>query len=77
MSNQYEVRLKEHLNPNWAKYFDGFNLHLTDGGETVLTGEIIDQPALHGLLDRIRDLGLTLVAVNRLKDGNDLSKCHS
>ncbi|MBN9390943.1 MAG: hypothetical protein J0I20_23140 [Chloroflexi bacterium] len=68
MANQYEIRLKGHLSSQWASYFEGFKLVLGENGETVLTGEVIDQSALHGLLDRIRDLGLPLLAVNLLQN---------
>ncbi len=62
----YEIRVRGHLNGRWSGWFDG--LEIADGpdGEAVLTGPIADQAALHGLLAKIRDLGLPLVAVNRL-----------
>jgi hypothetical protein len=59
----YEIRLEGHLDPRWAAWFDGLTLtHETDG-TTVLHGPVIDQAALHGLLQKVRDLGLPLVSV--------------
>lgn len=62
----YQIRLEGHLSTQWAQEFDGLTMTLVESGETHLTGTIIDQAALHGLLKRIRDLGLTLIAVNRV-----------
>lgn len=64
----YEIRIKDHLGPAWSEIFDGMQITLTSGGETLLTGAVADQSALHGLLVRIRDLNLTLISVNRVKD---------
>lgn len=72
MTALYKIRIKGHLGPNWATYFDGFKLDPLENGETLLTGEIIDQPALHGLLAHIRDLGLPLLAINRIEDEKEL-----
>ena len=62
----YQVKLKGHLNKSWAERFYGFVFTHESDGTTTLTGRIIDQSALHGLLKRIRDLGLTLISVNCL-----------
>ena len=62
----YEIRLKGHLNKSWNEWFDGFIFTHESDGTTTLSGEIADQAALHGLLKRIRDLGLPLISVNRL-----------
>jgi len=62
----YQIRLKGHLGPQWAAYFDGFTLTNSENGEALLTGMITDQAALHGVLAKIRDLGLPLLSVNRL-----------
>ena len=62
----YEIKLKGHLNKSWAERFDGFVFTCESDGTTTLTGEIVDQAKLHGLLKRIRDLGLPLISVNRL-----------
>ena len=60
---RYEIRLGGHLENRWADWFDGLSLtHQTDG-TTVLHGEVVDQAALHGLLQKVRDLGLPLVSV--------------
>jgi hypothetical protein len=62
----YEIRLKGHLDPRWAAWFDGLSLAQDSDGTTVLCGCIADQAALHGLLTRVRDLGLPLIAINRI-----------
>ena len=72
MTTLYKIRIKGHLGKEWASYFDGFSLDPLGNGETLLTGEIMDQPALHGLLAHIRDLGLPLLAVNRVEDDEEL-----
>jgi len=59
----YEIRLKGHLDIRWADWFDGLTIILEDNGETRLTGPVADQAALHGLLRKVRDLGLPLIAV--------------
>jgi hypothetical protein len=63
---RYEIRIKGHLEPRWADWFEGLSITLDDNGETVFTGPVVDQAALHGLLRKVRDLGLPLVAVIRL-----------
>jgi len=62
----YEIRFKGHLSPSRAQMFEGLEMVQESGGETVLTGPVIDQAALHGILDRIRDLGVPLISVKRL-----------
>ena len=59
----YEIRLKGHLDDRWAAWFDGLTMTREDNGETRLTGPVVDQTALHGLLRKVRDLGLPLLAV--------------
>ena len=61
----YEIRLKGHLEPRWADWFDGLSLTQESDGTTVLSGSVVDQAALHGLLGKVRDLGLPLIAVRR------------
>jgi hypothetical protein len=62
-AGQYEIRIEGHLDTRWAAWFDGLALtHETDG-TTVLNGPVVDQTALHGLLQKVRDLGLPLVSV--------------
>jgi hypothetical protein len=61
----YEIRLKGRLEPRWANWFDGLTLTQQSDGTTVLSGSVIDQAALHGVLGKVRDLGLPLIAVRR------------
>ena len=62
----YELRIKGHLDEAWSEWFDGLVITYEDGGETILRGPLSDQAALHGLLAKVRDLGLELLAVNRI-----------
>ena len=64
----YEIRLKGHLNARWADWFDGLSLTEEGDGTTLLSGSVVDQAALHGLLAKVRDLGLPLIAVRRRKE---------
>lgn len=59
----YEIRLRGHLGPEWAEWFEGFAIALEENGDTLLVGLVADQAALHGLLKRVRDLGMPLVSV--------------
>jgi hypothetical protein len=63
---QYEIRFKGHMNRRRAQMFEGLEVVQGPDGETVLTGPVIDQAALHGILNRIRDLGVPLLSVKRL-----------
>ncbi len=63
---RYEIRIQGHLDKRWADRFEGMTLTLEADGETLLTGPVIDQSALHGLLRKVRDLGMPLVSVNRM-----------
>jgi len=60
----YEIRLKGHLDNQWSGWFEGLTISLEKDGDTLLTGPVVDQAALHGLLRKVRDLGLTLVSVS-------------
>ena len=65
----YEIRLKGHLEARWVKWFDGMAITLEEDGDTLLTGPVIDQAALHGLLKKVRDLGMPLISVNPVEPG--------
>jgi hypothetical protein len=65
----YQIRIKGHLGREWADWFEGLTIALEDNGETLLTGSVVDQAALHGLLKKVRDLGMPLISVNRVKSG--------
>jgi hypothetical protein len=60
----YEIRLKGHLEARWVKWFNGLAITLEDNGDTLLTGPVADQAALHGSLKKVRDVGLPLLSVN-------------
>ena len=63
---QYEVQVKGHLGPRWTAWFNGLSVTNEVGGITVIRGPIVDQAALHGLLQKLRDLGLPLLSVTQL-----------
>jgi hypothetical protein len=63
---RYQIVVKGNLEPVWSDWFDGFSIEASPGDETLLLGLVADQAALHGLLSKIRDLGLPLVSVNRV-----------
>jgi hypothetical protein len=60
----YQIRIKGHLGPQWTDWFGGLALTLDDNGDTLLTGLVVDQAALHGLLRKVRDLGMPLISVS-------------
>ena len=64
--DRYEIRCKGHLAARWAAWFDGMSLTTTSDGITVLEGPVVDQAALHGLLTKLRDIGLPLVSVTQV-----------
>ncbi len=63
----YQIRLKGHLGRHWTDWFDGFTITALDNGETLLTGPVTDQAALHGLLKKVRDVGMPLLSVVGIK----------
>lgn len=63
-SSIYEIRIKGHLDPGWAEWFGGVTITQEDNGDTLLAGAGFDQAALYGLLRKVRDLGMPLIAVN-------------
>ena len=63
---RYEIRVEGHLADRWAAWFDGLTITLEENGETRLTGPIVDQAALYGLLRKVRDLGMPLLSVARV-----------
>jgi hypothetical protein len=63
MSEDYEIRVKGHLDDLWLPFFAGLRLEHLESGETLLSGSLLDQAALHGILERIRDLNLMLISV--------------
>lgn len=65
----YEIRVQGNLDPKWSDWFDGFSIAPVDDGETLLYGAVADQAALHGVLHKIRDLGLPLLSVQYLGEG--------
>jgi hypothetical protein len=75
----YQIRIEGQLGPQWTDWFDGLSITPGEDGTTLLTGPIIDQSALHGLLKKVRDLGTPLVSVNRMvtdgsPDPNQITK---
>jgi hypothetical protein len=66
---RYRIRIRGHLDPTWSAWFDGLTVVHADDGTTELAGRLVDQAALFGLLARLRDLGATLLLVERLTDG--------
>ena len=72
-SDWYEFRVEGHLAPSWSEWFDGLTIANLDNGEALLTGPVVDQAALHGLLAKVRDLNLSLISVNRIQPGSTLT----
>lgn len=60
----YQIRVRSHLGSDWTDWFEGLTITLEEDGDTLLTGPVVDQAALHGLLKKVRDVGLSLVSVN-------------
>jgi len=60
----YQIRIKGHLGRQWTDWFEGLTITLEDNGDTLLTGPVVDQAALHGLLRKVRDLGMPLISAS-------------
>ena len=65
----YQIRIKGHLSYQWTDWFEGLTITLEEDGDTLLTGPVVDQAALHGLLKKVRDLGMPLVSVSPVEPG--------
>jgi hypothetical protein len=65
----YQIRIKGHLGHQWKDWFEGLSISLKGNGDTLITGPVTDQAALHGLLKKVRDLGAPLISVIRVKSG--------
>lgn len=70
---RYEIRLKGHLDARWGNQFEDMTITLKEDGTTLLSGPVADQASLHGLLKKVRDLGMTLASVNQVQ----LNETHS
>jgi hypothetical protein len=62
----YQIRIEGHVGPKWTEWFGGLSITLEDNGETLLTGPVVDQAELHGLLRKVRDLGIPLISAVRV-----------
>jgi hypothetical protein len=68
----YQIRIKGHLDRRWTDWFEGLTITLEDNGDTLLTGPVADQAALHGLLRKVRDLGMPLLLVIQAENGEQV-----
>ena len=68
---RYDIRVKGHLDPRWAAWFDGLSLTKASDGTTIIYGPLVDQAALHGLLQKLRDIGMPLVSVTQVNPNAD------
>ena len=66
----YQIRIKGHLGPQWTEWFGDLTITLEENGDTLISSPIIDQAALHGILRKVRDLGMQLLSVNIIRPGN-------
>jgi hypothetical protein len=69
----YQIRIEGHLGDPWKDWFEGLTITLEESGDTLITGMVVDQAMLHGLLRKVRNLGMQLVSVNRMDPGR---VCH-
>jgi hypothetical protein len=65
-AGRYEIRVKGHLDSRWTAWFDGLSVGAESDGTTVISGPVVDQAALHGLLQKVRDVGLPLISVTQV-----------
>lgn len=65
----YQIRVRGHLDSQWTDWFEGLSITLEENGDTLLSGPVVDQAALHGLLKKVRDMGMSLVSVNQVQFG--------
>jgi len=65
----YQIRIKGHLDDRWSDWFDGLTITQETDGNTLLTGPVVDQSALYGLLKKVHDLGLSLISVKKIERG--------
>jgi hypothetical protein len=72
----YQIKIKGHLDRQWTDWFEGLTITLEEDGNTLLTGPVIDQAALHGLLKKVRDLGIPLISVSQVQI-NETQPCRS
>jgi hypothetical protein len=70
----YQIRIQGHLGREWTDWFEGLTIRLTDNGDTLLSGPVFDQAALHGLLRKVRDLGMPLLSVSCVEPGQAEAK---
>ncbi|MFN2224292.1 MAG: hypothetical protein PVJ75_06865 [Chloroflexota bacterium] len=70
-ATRYEIRVEGHLSDSWSSWFEGMAIEPQEGGETILSGPLVDEAALHGVLMKIRDLGLPLIQVTRVSNEDD------
>jgi len=63
----YQIQIQGHLDPRWEDWFEGLTIRLDSNGDTLLTGPVVDQAALHGLLRKVRDLGLPLLSISTVE----------
>lgn len=67
----YQIRIEGHLGDQWTEWFGGLTITLEEDGHTLLTGPVVDQAAMHGILRKVRDLGMPLISVNRVEPGRE------
>ena len=72
----YQIVVRGHLDSEWSDWFDGLTITTVDNGETILSGPVVDQTALHGVLIKIRDLGLPLLSLTRIETGRESKANH-